>query len=280
MYEKTAVARIDDSDLDVIGTAVEFNQWRSINWGAVFAGLFVAMIVYSALLVLGMAVGSESLSQAAQSGTAAQNLGVGATAWAIFSVIVSLFVGGFAGAQVAGRIPARVGRVQGLVISSVFFAVLFAQAGLVVGALGSGIGSTAKALGQGVFNSDMMSSVGQQVITQGLDDLNLKSPPETVARGVAERLMRGDSQGALNYITDQAGVSRGEAEAKINQLKDQFQQAVADAANKAGIAIKLAAWTIFASLILGSLFAVLGGQVAVRRNWKEAITSTKSSFAA
>lgn len=248
-------------------------ETSNISWGAIFAGALVSLIVYAALMALGLAFGGENLQGVIQGENSASSLGFGAAIWTVIAVLASLYVGGHISGRVAGLIPVRVGRVQGMVVAALFFALMFSQAGKVIGSLGSGLGNTLGLVGT-TIGDVASSSVGQDVIQDAIGDLDLKSPPETVVKGIASRLIRGDEQAALNYLSAQAGISQQEARTRIDSFRAQFQQAVTEAGVMAARSIRVAGWTLFGALLFGTLFAMIGGGVGARMNLKSPLTET------
>lgn len=63
-----------------------------VSWGALLAGAVVALTVYVALGVLGVAVGLSTAEVAEVDGGA---LAIGTAVWAALSLLISLFLGGF-----------------------------------------------------------------------------------------------------------------------------------------------------------------------------------------
>lgn len=76
-------------------TPVWYNQ---TTWGAIFAGLFVAIAVQLMLSLLGIGIGFAVVQPGSEPGSLPE-LGVGAMLWWLVTGIISLFVGGW----VAGR---------------------------------------------------------------------------------------------------------------------------------------------------------------------------------
>jgi hypothetical protein len=65
-----------------------------ISWGAIFAGVMVALPLYFLLTLLGAAIGLSVHGR-----VRAENIATGAAVWAIASTLISLFVGGFVASQ-------------------------------------------------------------------------------------------------------------------------------------------------------------------------------------
>lgn len=242
--------------------AAQNSGQTTVRWGAIFAGTLTALLAYATLISLGMALGGDGLQSVVNGESSARSLGVGAGIWLVASVLVSLFAGGFVAGRVAGPIAARIGRVQGIVVAGLFFALMFSQAGAVLGSIGNGLGSVASGVARGVGSAAagvVQSDEAQSLIGDAIGDLNLKSPPETVARGVAARLIRGRDDAALTYLSRQANITRAEAQARIETVKAQFDQVITQAGDAAARAVELAGWTLFGALFFGSLCALAGG---------------------
>ena len=245
--------------------ALSENIHTSVRWGAIFAGTLIALLVYATLISLGMAFGGDSLQSVVRGEASAQSLGIGAGIWLVASVLLSLFAGGFVSGRVAGQVAMRVGRIQGMVVSGLFFALMFSGAGSAIGSIGNGLGSVASTVG-GAAGNVAQTPEAQELIDDAIGDLNLKSSPEVVAKGVASRLIRGNDDAALNYLSRQAGITRAEAQQRIETVKAQFDQVVAQAGDTAARAVEIAGWTLFGALFLGTLFSMVGGGVGAQMN--------------
>ena len=245
--------------------ALSENIHTSVRWGAIFAGTLIALLVYATLISLGMAFGGDSLQSVVRGEASAQSLGIGAGIWLVASVLLSLFAGGFVSGRVAGQVATRVGRIQGMVVSGLFFALMFSGAGSAIGSIGNGLGSVASTVG-GAAGNVAQTPEAQELIDDAIGDLNLKSSPEVVAKGVASRLIRGNDDAALNYLSRQAGITRAEAQQRIETVKAQFDQVVAQAGDTAARAVEIAGWTLFGALFLGTLFSMVGGGVGAQMN--------------
>lgn len=241
----------------------------AISWPAIFAGLFVASIVYVGLMSLGLAVGGRSLYDVVNNQDSMRDLGFGAALWTIASAIIALYSGGHVSGRVAGMIATRVGRIQGLVIASLFFVIMFTQVGLVMGALGGGISSALSTVG----SSAASSTVGQELIEDAIGDLNLKSPATDVVHGIAARLIRGDQDAALTYLSRQAGISEDEARTRMENLRTKFTATMQQAGISAAKTMRNAGWTLFFAILLGAGAGMLGGGFAANYNLRVPIST-------
>ncbi len=83
-----------------------------LSWGAVFAGLVVAIALQLTLTLLGAAIGFSAW----QPGESTGALGAGAAIWAIVSVLLSLFIGGRTTGRLAGILTRTDGILHGILL--------------------------------------------------------------------------------------------------------------------------------------------------------------------
>ncbi len=241
-------------------------EYSTIKWRAIFGGVLVSLLSYMIFMALGLALGGGNLQDLIQGeGGSAGGLGIGAGIWIVLSVLVSLFLGSYAASRVSGEIPTRVGRTQGVVVTAVFFAFMLSQVGSAIGLVGRGLGSTVGAVGGAAGDLSKNPQV-QDLVDQAIGDLNLRSSPETVAQGVASRLIRGDDESAVNYLARQARISPEEARMRLQSLRQDVTQAVTQAGVGAANAMQAVGWTLFGALVLGMLAGAFGGGAGAAAN--------------
>jgi hypothetical protein len=100
------------SRTDVVVTTGTFDR---VRWGAIVAGLFVAMSVMVLLSVLGMAIGLSAYDQGDNPRAFSTGMGI----WAIISAIIAFFIGGWFAARTAGVEGRRNGMINGLMVWAV-----------------------------------------------------------------------------------------------------------------------------------------------------------------
>jgi hypothetical protein len=105
MVEPGASRRYDTAAA-VVGTGFR------LNWGAVFAGLVVAIVSQIVLTVLGAAIGLTAW----EPGESATGLGIGAGIWAILSMLISLYLGGLTTGHLAGILTRKDGALHGVLL--------------------------------------------------------------------------------------------------------------------------------------------------------------------
>jgi hypothetical protein len=257
-----------------------------VSWGCLFAGLLLTLLTFSGAIALGVAFGGIGLSD----GTTAQNAGIFTGIWFVLSAVISLFAGGYFSVRLAKFRNDIIGIGHGFVIASLFMLLLLNQTTAAIGwlsrAAGDAAGGAAMVMGSGL-NAASRSGVVNEMVEDSLGDMNLKSDPQVVIPGVASRLLRGDTEGAKNYLARQSGQTPEQVDQKIATLKVQMDQAVVKAREATATAMKATGWSMFLLIVLGAISAALGGLLATQinnrkplaRNIEEGVPVYKASTA-
>lgn len=169
---------------------------RSLSWGAVFAGVFVAVPTYLACSLLGTALGAAAFDPL-HSVNPFSGMGTGAAIWLALSTLLAIAAGGF----VAGRAAPDHAGLHGLLSWSVAtllgITLLISLAATVVGASASVIGKGAAVAGQGLAAvapaaASALQAGAQQVAKQAGIDLH----PDHL-KGELEKLLRQSGKAEL-----------------------------------------------------------------------------------
>ena len=104
----------------------------------------------------------------------------------------------------------------------------------------------------------------QQVVEGSIGGLDLRSSPETVAQGLATRLLRGDEASATNYLAYQAGITPAEASDRVVSFRQDVQNTIRNAGIQASRAMRFLGWTIFGATLIGAFLAMWGGMIGAR----------------
>lgn len=171
-----------------ISTAADIEAAYSssrVAWGAIFAGVVVALATLAVLSILGLALGFSLVEVGEQNpmNGALTTAGI----WQFVAQIVALLVGGYVAARLAGLLPKGAAILHGAVvwglatiiaiwIATSAVGALFSGATLAVSGAMSGIGSTAKAMIPDNF------SLPESVSNLSMDDL-----PEPVRQALEEQ---------------------------------------------------------------------------------------------
>ena len=257
---------------------------KRISWGAIFAGVVIAVAVQLVLGILGTGIGLTMVDPVEGTTPGAAGFGIGAGIYWLITTIVALGAGGYAAARVAGVTERFDALVHGLVVWGVtliltLYLLTSAVGGIIggafrtVGSVASAAGSTVGAVGAvapgaaqaagvdvGKVAGDVAGEVRQEAsayLSDAPSDPAAMTPEQAQAEIARQlpALARGgqDGQRAESRIVDivaaQRKISRPEAQAQVTQAKNDFQatkdKAVATAKSATDTAAGAAAGTSF-----------------------------------
>src|SRR5436190_6862240 len=119
------------------------NYTRRISWGAIIAGLIVALVTQILLAMLGVAIGAATIDPI-QEQRPLEGLGTGAAIWWIVSSLISLFLGGCVAGRLAGVPRKGDGALHGIVMWGAATLITFLLVGTAIGGLFGGAFSAFK----------------------------------------------------------------------------------------------------------------------------------------
>ncbi|ATB64592.1 hypothetical protein [Pseudomonas mosselii] len=271
-----------------------------VSWAAIFAGAAAAAALSLILVILGSGLGLAATSPWADEGASAKVLGISTIIWLLITQILASGLGGY----IAGRLRVKWANLHGdevyfrdtahgflawAVATLVAALLVLGTAGNLLGAgvtAASGVaGATAAA---GVAGSDRQGGDSMGYFVDGL--FRGQGPvavSDDAANGVAARILTRSlvQGGALSpedrtylaqVVAQRTRLTQPEAEARVDQVYAQLQQAKLEAKQAADVATKAAAWTAlwtFVALLCGAFFASLaalfGGRQRDRVQWLE-----------
>jgi hypothetical protein len=263
-----------------------------ISWGAVFAGVVVALATQLLLNLLGMGVGAATLNPVEGGTPTATSLSIGAGIWFAVSSILAALAGGYAAGKLAGVPNETTGSWHGLTTWAlatlvVFYLLSSTLGGIlggvyrgmtnVLGGVTSAIGTTAQTTAQVAAPTlsratDPFSSIEQSLRSAipGNDPAALRDAAIAAVRAA----VTGDQQqaaeareSAAQAIAHAQNVSVEDARSPVQQYEQQYRQAVDQAKQRATQAADTAAKTVsgaallgFITLLLGAIAGWLGGR--------------------
>ena len=273
---------------------------RRISWGAVFAGVIILLIVQFVLSLLGVGIGASSIDPSQQGGTEASDVGIGAGLWWVICSLIAVFAGSWVAGRLAGMPDRTDGMLHGLVTWGLAMLLLIyllttAVSSLVGGAFGI-VGSAMQAVGQGAqaaggaaagaaqtpgilapFQRDLQQLVdrarqqaqltGQQM-QQIASDENVRTVVQKAVTTGPESLSEADRQAAINALVQYAGMSRPEAEQRLTQWQQSYQETKREAlqaAEATADTVSRASLWSFVALLLGAIIAAVGGMLGAPR---------------
>ncbi|WP_207482380.1 hypothetical protein [Arenibaculum pallidiluteum] len=269
------------------GVTVTTGTHRRVSWGALFAGVVLALALQLLLSLLGVGVGLSTIDPTQAGGTpAASSLGIGAGIWWTLSYMVSLAAGGYVAARLAGVVVKGDGMIHGVLTWAL---ALMVSAYLLTSALGTVASRTAGMLGS-------VAGTATEALQQAAPQATSALPSADRLRTLAGDLLRpgdqpqgGDAQSrmmdalgrivtggagaqqareeAITVIAEQARVGRDVAAQRVQQVEDQVRQLRGQAAGAAGATtdtLSAAGIGGFVALVLGALAALFGGRAGTR----------------
>lgn len=269
---------------------------RRISWAAIFGGVILVVVVQLLLSTLGAGIGLGTVNVNAGTTPDASNLGMGAGAWWLISSCLALFCGGYVAAWLAGIEIRFDGVLHGLVtwgiatlltlflLTSAIGGIIgggFSVLGSVTSAAGSGVSEAAKPIAQAAgVSPDAIQQQAQAYLQPTNPDPATMSPQDaqkevaknlvTYARGgtdapAAKERVISIMAAQMKVSHDEAAKRFDDAQAKLQQTKDQAVQTAKNAADASAASASKAAFAAFGVMLLGGAAAALGGSLAVQR---------------
>ncbi|WP_443189750.1 PhnA-like protein [Methylobacterium sp. Leaf99] len=265
---------------------------NQVSWGAIFAGAVIALVAQMILNMVGLGIGLSTLNPTGNDTPTAASLSTGAGLWWVVSGIVASLIGGFLAGRLSGKPSAGTSGYHGLVSWAVTTLVIVylltsAAGGLIGGAFGgisSVIGGAGSALGGAAQTAAQTAAPSLTKLTNPLDGIENKvrqtsgGQDPAALRDTAAQAVRAYLSGdavqqaqaearATDALAKAQGISPDEAKAQVQDYRKQYEQAAAEAKQKALAAAEAtrsaaAQGALYGALalVLGALAAFLGGR--------------------
>ncbi|NLF29878.1 MAG: hypothetical protein GX591_03200 [Planctomycetes bacterium] len=259
------------------------------SWGAVFAGVAIALGVQLLLGTLGLAIGLTVINPGEEQDPLG-GVGIGGAIWWVVTTAIALFVGGCVAGRLAGFPTRTSGALHGAVVWSVAtllgLYLIYSLVGTVIGGLWSVTATTVQAAGQAagqavqaVVPSDALDTIRQEAMQaagqqggQGGQEVQ-DALNQLFREGDVSEVSQADQQAVVDALVANTDMSQQEAQQKVQQWVNQYQQARQQigqaaeqvpqkAAEVAGTAADVSAgvlWATFVMLLIGAIAAVVGG---------------------
>ncbi|MBW6525771.1 hypothetical protein KZ813_02845 [Sphingomonas sp. RHCKR7] len=269
---------------------------KRVSWGAIFAGVVLAVAVQLLLGILGTGIGLSMVDPVEGTTPGATGFGIGAGLYWLITTVVALGAGGYAAARLSGVTERFDALVHGLVVWGVTLILTlylltsavggiiggaFRTVGAVAGAAGSTVGAAAPRVAQlaGVDQEDVRDEASAYLADAPNDPAQMT--PEQAQKEIARQLpalARGGTDGTraesriVDIVAAQRKVSRTEAQAQVTRAKQDFVKAKNDAVQTARSATDAAAgaaastsFILVLALLAGAGAAAFGATAATRR---------------
>ena len=253
---------------------------NQISWGAVLAGVVVALVTQLILNMLGVGIGAATLDPATGDNPAASSFSIGAGLWFALAGILASLAGGYAAGRLAGKPKESTAGWHGLtawaLTTLVIFYLLTSTVGGILGgayrtmtsALGnvaSTVGSTAQTAVQVAAPgmTDPFSSIEQSVrgATGGNDPAALRDAAVAAVRAAVtgnQQQAQDARERAAQAIARAQNVPVEQARTQVEQYEQQYRQTVEQAKQQAAEAADAAASAVSYSALFGALGLALG----------------------
>lgn len=250
-----------------------------ISWGAVLAGVVMALVIHLILNLTGVGIGIATLDPAGGENPAASTLSIGAAIWWTLSGIIASFAGGYVAGRVSGRPKESTAGFHGLTAwaatTLVIFYLLTTTLGSVVGGLYNSISGAVGGLGRAAVQTaapalaggtDPFSAIERQMRETGNDPAQLRDAAVASLRAAltgdpAQQQQARDR--AADALARAQNISPDEARQRIAQYEQQYRQAVGQArqtADTAATGISIGALLGALALVLGAVAGWFGGR--------------------
>lgn len=258
---------------------------NKVSWGAIFAGVVVALVTQVLLSMLGVGVGIATLDPATGDNPAASTFSIGAGIWYVLTGIIAAYVGGYIAARMSGKTVATTGALHGLTTwaftTLLVLYLLTSAVGSLVGGAFSGVVSAVGGVGQTVAqtaapalaNANPLDAIEGQIRATGTDPEALQANAVNAIRGLVMNGDAGKDQArdqaadalakARNIPVDQAKTQVADIEKRYNDAVASAKQTATAAADTAASVVSTGALLAFAALVLGAIAGWLGGRSGV-----------------
>lgn len=274
---------------DPIDTAL----YNKISWGAVFAGVFLALAVQFLVNLLGVGIGAAVLDPMTNDNPDASTFSIGGGLWFVLSGILASFAGGYVASRLSGRPSKSTGSYHGLtmwaVTTIVVLYMLTTSVGALVGGAFSGLGSVIGTVGQtaataattaapaiaNATSADPLTGIEQQIrSTSGSDPAALRDAAVAAVRAAVtgDQATANDAMArAADALAKAQTIPVEQARQQVEQYAKSYQDSVAaakqqalEAADAAASAVSMGALLGFAALVLGAIAAWFGGAAGTK----------------
>lgn len=227
--------------------------WRRVSWGAIVAGVVIAMVLQLVLSLLGAGLGLSTVDPMSYSSPDPATFGLAAGVWWVASSALALFAGGWVAAHLAGAPDKTDASLHGLLTWGLATIV---TAFLVTSLIGAALGGGGKLLGAATTAGAASASgpVADAVRRQAPSDLSIDNLKNQAQQRLAQAAIPGAAPADPSApLTDE---QKKQAEVKARQVADD----TAKRASQAALAVLLA-------MVVGAIAATFGGSLAGRRYW-------------
>jgi hypothetical protein len=256
---------------------------NEISWGAVFAGVAVALVMQILLNLLGVGLGAATLNPVSGDNPSATSFSIGAGIWWAVSGAIAALAGGFVAGRLSGKPVKSTAGWHGVIswaMSTILIIYMLTSAvGGIVGGVYSGIsgavggiGKTATAAAQtaapGLAQaSDPFGSIERSIrdATGGNDPAALRDASVSALRAAVSgdpAQQRDAKERAAQALSKAQNVSIDEARTRVDQYEAQYRQTMEETKRQAAQAAEVTAKAVSRGSLVAVIALALGGIAA------------------
>lgn len=262
-------------------------EFHKVSWGAILAGVALALIVQLLLNLLGVGIGAAVIDPATGDNPTATAFSIGTAGWFIVTGVVAAFVGGYVSSRLSGIVGKSTGALHGLTTwaatTLVIVYLLTTSIGSLVGGAFSGIGGILSGAGSTVATAattaapalstatDPLGTIEQNIrqASGGNDPAALRDTAIAAVRAAltGDQAKAEDARvRAADALARAQNISVDQARQQVAQYEEQYKQAAAEvkrqateAAQTAAKSLSVGAITAAIALAVGAIAALIGG---------------------
>lgn len=259
-----------------------------VSWGAVLAGVVVALVVQLLLSMLGIGIGVATLDPGTSDNPAVSTFSIAAGLWYLVAGIIAAFAGGYIAGRLSGSSFGSTAALHGVTswaaATLVVFYLLttavggimggvFSSVGTVLGGAGRTAGTAAQVAAPGIASAtDPFAAIERQLreAAGGNDPAALRDAAVSAVRAV----LTGDQaqaqearERAAQALAKAQNISIEDARNRVAQYEQQYRGAVDEAKQRATQVAQAATKVVsrgalfgFFALLLGAVAAWFGGR--------------------
>lgn len=191
-------------------TAILPGRLRRISWGAIIAGIAVALVTMIALNMLGIAIGAATINPTEEADPLQTGLGTGAVIWFAASTLIALFLGGGLAGRMSGVFDEGDGALHGLVVWAVVTLLtlwsLTTSVGNIINGVTNAAGQAITAVGGAV--ADVSPEVANAIQNQDNTLQAIINEATTLSAEQTEEGLQIETQGGEQITLSQAVLAR------------------------------------------------------------------------
>jgi hypothetical protein len=254
-----------------------------VSWGAIFAGVALALVVQVLLSLLGIGIGIATLDPHSADNPSPSSFSIAGGIWYLVSGLIAAFVGGLIASRMSGKTDPAAGALHGLTTwaftTLLVLYLLTTTVGSLAGGVFSGVANAIGGLGQSVSqaaapvlaNANPLDAIDRGIRSSGTDPEALRNAASDAVRALVtgDESQKADARekaaaalaAARNVPIEQAKTQIAQLETQYNEQVQKAKKMAEDAAAAAATVISTGALLAFVALVLGAVAGWFGGKV-------------------